>query len=85
MTVDVTTGGTVVVVQYAAPQIVDVVARGPQGPQGPQGLPGPAGDGSNLGGYPIALASLSANDLLAFDGGAWTNKPQAEVTDAGNF
>lgn len=37
------TGDTAVIVQDAAPTIIEVIAQGPQGPQGPQGAAGATG------------------------------------------
>ena len=49
---------------------------------GPPGPPGP----NSIGGYPIALAGTPNNyDALMFNAGAWTNIPQTEITDGGNF
>lgn len=71
---------TVVVVQTPAPEIVEVVAVGPQGIQGP-----PGNDASFLLGVPIAFTDGQPDDLLSFTGSVWRNKPQAQVTDGGNF
>lgn len=49
---------------------------------GPPGAPGE----SNIGGYPINIATAPQNyDALMFLSGAWTNVPQTEITDGGNF
>lgn len=49
---------------------------------GPPGPPGP----NSIGGYPIALAGTPNNyDALMFNTGVWTNIPQTEITDGGNF
>lgn len=49
---------------------------------GPPGPPGP----NSIGGYPIALSGAPNNyDALMFNAGAWTNIPQTEITDGGNF
>lgn len=49
------------------------------------GPPGPPGE-ANIGGYPIALSGAPNNyDALMFVTGAWTNIPQTEITDGGNF
>jgi hypothetical protein len=79
---------TAVIVQDAAAQIVNIVGQGPQGPQGPAGAPGPqgpAGDTNALGGVPVQFSGLAADDLLAYSGSAWINRPQTQITDAGNF
>lgn len=80
-----------VVVEQKVPVFVEVVSAGPQGaqgPQGPQGPPGDAGAGGNASaivGYPVSLSGGAPDDLLSFTGVAWTNKPQVQVTDGGNF
>lgn len=74
---------TVVVVQEAAPEIVEVVAAGPQGIQGPPGSS--SNDAAYILGVPITFADEQPDDLLSFTGSAWVNKPQAQVTDGGNF
>jgi hypothetical protein len=49
---------------------------------GPPGVPGE----SNIGGYPIALGGAPQNfDALMFVSGSWTNIPQTEIADGGNF
>lgn len=49
---------------------------------GPPGPPGP----NEIGGYPIALVGSPNNyDALMFNTGVWTNIPQTEITDGGNF
>lgn len=74
---------TVVVVQQSSPEIVEVVSVGPQGIQGPPGSN--SNDASFILGVPISVTDAQSNDLLSFTGAAWTNKPQAQVTDGGNF
>jgi len=49
-----------------------------------QGPPGPAGN-SLLGDKPVSIHGLATNDLLRYDGAAWTNTPQVQLTDGGNF
>lgn len=49
-----------------------------------QGPPGPSGDIS-IGSKPIVISGLAVNDLLRYSGQAWTNAPQVDVTDGGNF
>lgn len=77
----------VIPVVQPPPEIVDVVAVGPQGiqgPVGPQGPPGPT-DATSIVGYPVVLSSGQADDLLSFTGSEWTNKPMTQVTDGGNW
>lgn len=68
----------VVVVDQPAPQIVEVVAVGPQGPPGAIG-------GAEIGGYPISISSANDGDVLGFNGAAWYNRAQETLTDGGNF
>ena len=91
--VEVVETNTVVVVD-PQPQIIDVVSVGPQGvqgvqgpagAQGPAGPQGPAGSGTTIGGYNVNMVGGDPDDLLSFTGSAWTNKPQVQVTDGGNF
>jgi hypothetical protein len=50
-----------------------------------RGVAGPAGPNA-IGGYPISLSGVPQNyDALMFNTGAWTNIPQTEITDGGNF
>lgn len=55
-----------------------VIDRGAVGPPGP---PGP----NTIGGYPISIADPSNYDALMFVDNEWTNVPQVEITDGGNF
>lgn len=57
---------------------------GPQGAQGLQGLQGPSGEGT-IGGIAVAVAGLTSNDLLYFDGINWANTQPAKLTEGGNF
>ena len=51
-----------------------------------RGMTGPAGPNS-IGGYPISVSSPQNYDALMFSSGlgAWTNVPQTEIADGGNF
>lgn len=68
----------VVVVDQPAPQIVEVVAVGPQGPPG-------SGSSNSLGDYPLTLSGATDGDVLGFNGTAWYNRPQETLADGGNF
>lgn len=48
---------------------------------GPVGPPGP----NEIGGYPIALTTPQNYDALMFVSNSWTNIPQTEIADGGNF
>lgn len=48
---------------------------------GPAGPPGP----NEIGGYPINLTAPSEYDALMFVANEWTNIPQTEIADGGNF
>lgn len=54
------------------------IDRGAAGPPGP---PGP----NTIGGYPISVTDPSNFDALMFVDNEWTNVPQVEITDGGNF
>jgi hypothetical protein len=60
-----------------ATQIV-TIDRGVAGP------PGPSGE-SSIGGYPVSLSSPKNLDALMFLDSTWTNIPQTEISDGGNF
>lgn len=50
-----------------------------------RGVQGPSG-ANEIGGYPVALGGTPQNyDALMFLTGAWTNIPQTEISDGGNF
>jgi hypothetical protein len=51
------------------------------------GLPGPPGPpgGATIGSYSIVVSGIAANDLLAFNGTNWINRPQEQLTEGGNF
>lgn len=76
---------TVIEVQVStAPDLVQVSVPGAQGPQGIQGPQGEPGD-SGIGGYGFNIENIAADDVLAFSGTAWVNRPQVRLTDGGNF
>jgi hypothetical protein len=49
-----------------------------------RGVPGPPGP-NEIGGYPINIVGVQNYDALMFVGNEWTNIPQTEITDGGNF
>jgi hypothetical protein len=50
-----------------------------------RGVQGPSGS-DNIGGYPVVLDGNPNNyDALMFVTGEWTNIPQTEISDGGNF
>lgn len=57
------------------PTQVIQISRGVVGPPGPNAI----------GGYPINVSSPSNYDALMFVDNEWTNVPQVEITDGGNF
>lgn len=57
------------------PTQVIQINRGVIGPPGP----------NTIGGYPISVSSPSNYDALMFLDNEWTNVPQVEITDGGNF
>lgn len=78
---------TQVVINETGATQVTVSAPGLVGPPGPTGATGATGEpGPNsIGGYGFSLSNLTAGDLLAFGGSAWTNTSQPTLTDGGNF
>lgn len=57
------------------PTQVIQINRGVSGPPGPNAI----------GGYPINVSGPSNYDALMFLDDEWTNVPQVEITDGGNF
>lgn len=57
------------------------IDRGIAGPQGPAGPAGP----NTIGGYPISIDDPQNYDALMFRAEEWTNIPQEEISDGGNF
>jgi hypothetical protein len=59
------------------------ISRGVSGPQGPQGAPGP----NTIGGYGFNISGLTDFNALMFrtTTNQWTNIPQEEISDGGNF
>jgi hypothetical protein len=57
---------------------------GPPGPIGPPGPQGPAGP-NDIGGYPINIQTPQNLNALMFLNNEWTNIPQTEIADGGNF
>ena len=49
-----------------------------------RGVAGPPGP-NDIGGYPISVSSPSNYDALMFLDNEWTNVPQVEITDGGNY
>ena len=63
-------------------QVTPVAKQTVQVSRGVAGAPGP----NAIGGYPISLSGVPQNfDALMFNTGAWTNIPQTEIADGGNF
>ena len=49
--------------------------------RGVAGTPGP----NDIGGYPINITTPQNYDALMFVSNEWTNVPQTEIADGGNF
>lgn len=62
-------------------QVVPVATQTIQINRGVQGPPGP----NEIGGYPINLTTPQNYDALMFVSNEWTNIPQTEIADGGNF
>ena len=84
--VQVSVNNTEVTVGRSASLNVDVVPVATTVVSINRGMTGPAGPNS-IGGYPINVESPQNYDALMFSAsqGAWTNVPQTEIADGGNF
>jgi len=49
-----------------------------------RGVQGPSGN-NNIGGYPVSIDGAQNYDALMFLNDQWTNIPQTEISDGGNF
>jgi hypothetical protein len=76
-----TLGSTVNLQVTPTPTQTITVSRGLVGPSGPAGPAGP----NTIGGYPINMSNVQERDVVMFGTGAWTNVPQTEIADGGNF
>ncbi len=75
ITANVTNGNNInLQVTPQARQVVNI-SRGVQGPPGP----------NTIGGYPISVATPQNYDALMFLSNQWTNIPQTEIADGGNY
>lgn len=63
---------------------VQVVPTPTQTIQISRGIPGPPGPNA-IGGYPINITNAQNYDALMFVSNQWTNIPQTEIADGGNF
>jgi len=77
MNVQVTDNQNVTIEVAPVPRTEITINRGMVGPAGP----------NSIGGYPIAVTSPQNYDALMFNAtsGYWTNIPQTEIADGGNF
>lgn len=41
--------------------------------------------GNGLDGFPVSVKNPKLGDVISFNGGAFTNRDQTELTDGGNF
>lgn len=62
-------------------QVVPTATQTIQINRGVQGPPGP----NTIGGYPISIVGAQNYDALMFVSNQWTNIPQTEIADGGNF
>lgn len=65
-------------------QVVPVASQTIQIDRGIAGPQGPAGPNA-IGGYPISIDNPQEYDALMFKAEEWTNIPQEEISDGGNF
>lgn len=76
ITANIQGGNEINVTVVPTPRQVVQVNRGVQGPSG----------NNDIGGYPVVLGGAPNNfDALMFVTGEWTNIPQTEIADGGNF
>jgi hypothetical protein len=76
ITANIQGGNEINVTVVPTPRQVVQINRGVQGPSG----------NDNIGGYPVSLDGTPNNyDALMFVTGEWTNIPQTEISDGGNF
>ncbi len=77
MNVQVTDNQNVTIEVTPVPRTEITINRGMVGPAGP----------NSIGGYPIDVTSPQNYDALMFNAtsGYWTNVPQTEIADGGNF
>lgn len=76
ITANIQGGNEINVTVVPTPRQVVQINRGVQGPSG----------NDNIGGYPVVLDGAPNNyDALMFVTGEWTNIPQTEISDGGNF
>lgn len=71
-------------VQKGSEVNVQVVPTANQIVQINRGVAGPAGP-SSIGGFPINVTTPQNYDALMFVSNQWTNIPQTEIADGGNF
>lgn len=76
--VNVTTGTNINLAVVSTPIQRIQINRGIAGPPGP---PGP----NTIGGYPIDVMTPQNYDALMFVNNEWTNIPQTEISDGGNY
>lgn len=81
LNVSVTTGTNINLAVVSTPVQHIQINRGVVGPPGP---PGPAGP-NTIGGYPIDVMTPQNYDALMFVNNEWTNIPQTEIADGGNY
>ena len=75
LNVNVVDGNNLTVEVTPVPTQTIQINRGVAGPPGP----------SAIGGYPINVSTLQNYDALMFVSNEWTNIPQTEIADGGNF
>ena len=75
ITANIVSGNNINLSVVPTPNQVVQINRGVAGPPGPNAI----------GGYPIVVASPQNYDALMFINNKWTNNPQTEITDGGNY
>lgn len=71
-------------VQPATTVKVEVTPVATQIVQINRGVQGASGN-NDIGGYPVVVSGPQNYDALMFNNNSWTNIPQTEIADGGNF
>ena len=75
ITANIANGNNINLQVTPTPRQVINISRGAPGPEGPNAI----------GGYPINVTTPQNYDALMFVSNEWTNIPQTEIADGGNF
>lgn len=65
--------------------LTNIGPKGDSGEKGDKGDKGDPGDTTSINGYPVSISNPSPYDVISFVAGSFVNKPQADITDGGNY